>query len=363
MSPQVDEETPLLPPQQHETQRMPLPRLQFTLVLFLQFAEPLTSQVIYPFLPQLVRDIGITHGDETKVGHYSSLFFLTQAMTTLHWSRISDKVGRRPVILTGLFGLSVSMYCFGLSRTFWGLVLSRCLNGALNGNIGVIKRYFGYVDVMRTLRLIATFISILAEMTDTTNIAQAYAYMPVAWSSGSVLGPMIGGALARPADQFPNIFGHNEFLIKYPYFLPCVVPATFSAIAWLVTYLFLKETVKSPTLSFPRPFRWRKQTNAVKSSTADIATDSTANDVTTEIPDNNKPVPFRKLLNRRVLVAAGNYASLSLVDVMVRAIQLQLFNPCGAWWFRSSAGYDWKPALDIWIAEWYHPNLFLCQVA
>jgi MFS family permease len=52
-----------------------------------------------------------------------SLFFATQALTVLHWSRISDHIGRKPVILTGLFGLSISMYCFGLSRTFWGLVL------------------------------------------------------------------------------------------------------------------------------------------------------------------------------------------------------------------------------------------------
>jgi len=52
-----------------------------------------------------------------------SLFFLTQAFTVLHWSRISDRVGRKPVILTGLAGLAISMYCFGLSRTFWGLVV------------------------------------------------------------------------------------------------------------------------------------------------------------------------------------------------------------------------------------------------
>lgn len=61
-----------------------------------------------------------------------SLFFLTQAMTVLHWSKISDKVGRKPVILTGLFGLSVSMYCFGLSRTFWGLVLRYAVLSGFN---------------------------------------------------------------------------------------------------------------------------------------------------------------------------------------------------------------------------------------
>jgi len=51
-----------------------------------------------------------------------SLFFATQACTILHWSRLSDYIGRKPVILTGLFGLALSMYCFALSKTFWGLV-------------------------------------------------------------------------------------------------------------------------------------------------------------------------------------------------------------------------------------------------
>ena len=98
-----------------------------------------------------------------------SIFFATQAVTVLHWSRISDHVGRKPVILVGLAGLSLSMYCFGLSRTFWGLVLSRSLNGALNGNIGVIK-------------------SIMGEITDATNVARSFAYQPIAWSTGATLG-------------------------------------------------------------------------------------------------------------------------------------------------------------------------------
>ncbi|KAJ7114292.1 hypothetical protein C8R44DRAFT_556944, partial [Mycena epipterygia] len=112
------------------------PQFQLFIVLFLQLADPLTSQFIYPFAPQSIRDVGLTNGDETKGWvlrrTMQSLYYLTQAMTVLHWSSLSDRIGRKPVILLGLMGLSVSMYCFGLSRTFWGVVVSRSLNGALS---------------------------------------------------------------------------------------------------------------------------------------------------------------------------------------------------------------------------------------
>ncbi|KAF9048269.1 MFS general substrate transporter [Hymenopellis radicata] len=289
---QVDEESPLLRPQHAKPKRTPLPVFQLFIVLVLQLAEPLTSQVIYPFTPQLMRDIGVTHGDETKVGYYvglmQSLFFLTQACTVLHWSRLSDRIGRKPVILFGLCGLSLSMYCFGLSKTFPGLVMSRALNGALNGNIGVIK-------------------SMMAEMTDSTNIAQAYAYMPISWSTGAVLGPIIGGALSRPAEQFPELFGNSEFLKEYPYFLPCAIPATFSAIAWGVTYLFLKETARNTT--------------SVRSLLKRAPSSETTTKTSTPEDDEEKALPLRSLLIPKVVIAGGNYAMLSLLDISFRAIQ------------------------------------------
>ncbi len=91
---------------------------------------------------QLIRDIGVTNGEEATVGYYvgimasvllfpsdinlidtqQSVFFVAQAFTVLHWSSLSDRIGRKPVILTGLFGISLSMYCFGLSSTFVGLL-------------------------------------------------------------------------------------------------------------------------------------------------------------------------------------------------------------------------------------------------
>jgi hypothetical protein len=52
---------------------------------------------------------------------------------------------------------------------------------------------------------------------------------------------MIGGSLSRPTERFPDTFGNSEFLRNYPYFLPCAVSATFSAFAWFLTSVFLRE--------------------------------------------------------------------------------------------------------------------------
>ncbi|KAJ3531766.1 hypothetical protein NM688_g7528 [Phlebia brevispora] len=306
----TDEETPLLPDDQRKRKPSPLPWAQFSILLVLQLAEPLTNQVIYPFAPQLIRDIGVTHGDETRVGYYvglmQSLFFATQAMTVLHWSRLSDHIGRRPVVMVGLFGLSLSMYCFGLSKTFWGAVLSRSLNGALNGNIGVLK-------------------SMIAEITDSTNLAQAYAYLPIAWSTGGTLGPIIGGFLSRPAERFPQYFGKSAFMKEYPYFLACAVPATFSVCAWIVSWLFLKETVATPRSIHRILANWLSKENVTAQNVSAGQDNKVPSTVTILAVDEtslkNQPLPLRKLMVPPVLIAALNYACLALVDMCSRAIQ------------------------------------------
>jgi hypothetical protein len=49
----------------------PLPKLQLFVLLYIGLGEPITATVIYPFIVQLVRDTGVTGGDETKTGYYA----------------------------------------------------------------------------------------------------------------------------------------------------------------------------------------------------------------------------------------------------------------------------------------------------
>ena len=51
----------------------------------------------------------------------------------LQWGRASDRIGRKPVLLGGLLGLTLSMVGFGLARDYWALVLARCAEARSTG--------------------------------------------------------------------------------------------------------------------------------------------------------------------------------------------------------------------------------------
>ncbi|KAJ7585582.1 major facilitator superfamily multidrug-resistance, DHA1 sub-family [Mycena floridula] len=212
-------------PQQKK--RTPLPKFQLLVVILLQFAEPITATVIYPFIPQFVRNTGITQGDEAKVGYYAgiieSVFFLSECLSVYHWARASDRFGRKPVLLFGPLGLTLAMLGFGLSKAYWSLVVFRCAQGVFNGNIGISK-------------------TVVAEITDSTNIGEAFGFQPLMWCVGIIIGPLIGGLLSNPALSWPDVFGKFAFFSEYPYFLPCATAGFISFLAFLGGLFFLQET-------------------------------------------------------------------------------------------------------------------------
>ncbi|KAG1780679.1 major facilitator superfamily domain-containing protein [Suillus placidus] len=304
---QVEETRPLLQQSERPITRTPLPWDQFWIILFLQLSDPLAMQTLAPFIPQLVRDVGVTHGDESQVGHYvgilQSSYYTAQALTVLHWSQLSDHIGRKPLILTALFAIAVSMFSFGLSRTFVGLVVSRVICGAFNGSNGVVK-------------------SIVMDITDATNLPKAYGYMPLPWMIGNVFGPLVGGSLSRPADRFPEIFGRSELLKTYPYLLPCAVSAIFTSVAWLVTYFRFRESVSisTPLWKFIKgwflPQSYTKPFTHPESSHARLSDAWEAN--VEEVP--SKPLPLRAVLTPKVLVMAANCSTMALLHIALTSI-------------------------------------------
>ncbi|KAN0136219.1 efflux pump azaL [Lactarius tabidus] len=281
----ADEETPLLHDDGAQRKPTPLPKTQLFLLLLVRIAEPITSLSISPYISELVSELSIIGGDTRKVGYYTgmlmSIHYAAEAATVLQWSRFSDHIGRKPILLLGLMGSVVSTILFGLSRSFWALVLSRCLNGVLNGNLGVIK-------------------SMIAELTDETNVARGFSLLPMARAVGYIIGPFIGGVLSRPQDHWPNRFSH-PFWAEYPYFLPCLVAATYALISFIVTAMYLEETLEgSPSVRANLNISQKKRTS--------------------EVSKQDQPLPLRALLTRPVLLSVSSYAMIALLDMAAMAL-------------------------------------------
>ncbi|KIK48308.1 hypothetical protein CY34DRAFT_798414 [Suillus luteus UH-Slu-Lm8-n1] len=287
----TSETTPLVPSKKPKT---PLPKLQIGILMTLQLVEPIASMSIFPYINQLIRDLGITGGDDAAVGYYAgiieSLFFLAQTLTVLRWSRLSDHIGRKPVLLVGLSGSCISMLCFGLSTTFWGLVVSRCMCGVLNGNVSVMTTMVG-------------------ELTDSTNMAQGFALIPIMWCIGGFIGPLIGGTLARPQDNWPRLFAH-PFWSKYPYFLPCAAAACGLLVGFFVLLFFLEETLST------------KRRPKLTATTLNISNGPNSND--REGLSQTPNMPVRSLLTPTTIIPIANYAMLALLDIAFMAL-LPLF--------------------------------------
>jgi len=283
-----------LPSEASPKQRTPLPAGQLSILMFLRFTESASTFVIFPFINELLASV--TGGDVAKVGYYAGLMEsirqFVSLISVMYWSRTSDHIGRKPILLLGTFALAVSIFSFGLSSTFWGLVVSRCVFQAFNSNAGVIK-------------------SIVGEITDHSNSADAFALLHVPWAVGSSFGALTGGWLARPHDHFPNIF-HDEFWTSYPYFLPCLVMASLAIFACFVVGRYLRETVQAGRF-------YRRESDGSGLFEPLL---STARDVTSSQGDiSEEPVPLRSLMHRTVLTSIMNYTSIAALHASHNCIQ------------------------------------------
>ncbi|CAO3614052.1 unnamed protein product [Mucor hiemalis] len=203
----------------------PLPKVQMGVLAIILFSEPLTSSILFPFIYYMIKDFHISD-DEKDIGRYAgwitSIFFVAQFCTAIMWGKVSDRYGRRPVLLTGLIGNTISSCLFGLSKNLWWAIASRALCGVVNGNAGVAR-------------------SMVSEITDDTNKAKAFATFGFSYGMG-IIGPALGGYLSHPAENFPSIFGNCQFLKDFPYFLPCFTAAIGSMIGFIIGFFYLQES-------------------------------------------------------------------------------------------------------------------------
>ncbi|PVH67841.1 MFS multidrug transporter-like protein [Cadophora sp. DSE1049] len=203
------------------------PMRQMTTLALCRICEPIAFMSIFPYVYYMVKDFSITKNDSeisVYAGMVLSAFAFAEFSSGIAWGRLSDRIGRKPVLLTGLAGTALSMLIFGFAPSFPVALLARALGGLLNGNIGVLQ-------------------TIIAEMvTVKEHQSRAYTIMPFVWCLGSILGPTLGGALARPVLGYPYLFGEGTIWERFPYLLPNLVCTVIVSCGIVVGILFLEET-------------------------------------------------------------------------------------------------------------------------
>lgn len=138
------------------------------------------------------------------------------------WGWASDYVGRKPVIITCLTCSMIASIMLGMSHTLAMVLATRALTGLVSGNVGTIRTVVAEIVPERELQ------------------PRAFSIMPLVWTIGSIFGPSFGGALARPVEKYPKLFGKSVFLRMYPFALPNIIAAGFFVVGIAVAVLFLK---------------------------------------------------------------------------------------------------------------------------
>lgn len=111
----------------------------------MRLAEPIALTSIFPYAWPLVKKFQV--GDEKDASFYAGLlisaFALAESLTGMYWGSLSDRVGRKPVLLVGCTGTMLSLMMVGFASNIWIALAGRAIGGFLNGNIGVIQTMVG----------------------------------------------------------------------------------------------------------------------------------------------------------------------------------------------------------------------------
>ncbi|MFC0272071.1 MFS transporter [Metabacillus herbersteinensis] len=148
--------------------------------------------LVIPILPFYIERFG---ADASVLGFLVAIFAFMQFIFAPIWGRMSDRVGRKPLITLGLFGFAAAEFVFGFATDLWMLFLSRILAGVFGAAI------------------MPTAMAYVSDVTTPENRGQGMGILGAAMGLGIVVGPGIGGWLAEYDLSYPFIFAGGAALI------------------------------------------------------------------------------------------------------------------------------------------------------
>jgi len=157
---------------------------RLTIIFLTVFIDLIGFGIVLPLLPFYATDFG---ADPMIIGLLVAMHPAMQFLFGPIWGRLSDRIGRRPILLLGLVGSGFSYLLFGLATNLTWLFASRIMQGIAGANIPVAQAY-------------------IADSTDLENRTRGMGLVGAAFGLGFIAGPAIGGVLVNLGYAAPGFF-------------------------------------------------------------------------------------------------------------------------------------------------------------
>lgn len=173
-------------------------------IILVVFIDLLGFSLILPLLPYYAETF---QANQTVTGILIASYALMQLIGAPILGRLSDRFGRRPVLLVSVFGTFLGFLLLGFANALWMLFASRILDGLTGGNLSVAQAY-------------------ISDVTDEKSRSKGLGMVGAAFGLGFIIGPVTGGLLSQ-----------------WGYAVPAFAAAAISFINLILIYAWLPESL------------------------------------------------------------------------------------------------------------------------
>ncbi|MCX6059818.1 MAG: MFS transporter [Chloroflexi bacterium] len=175
-------------------------------IILVVFIDLLGFSLILPLLPYYAKTF---NANQTTTGILIASYALMQLIGAPILGRLSDRFGRRPILLLSVFGTFLGFLLLGFANALWMLFASRIIDGLTGGNLSVAQAY-------------------ISDVTDAKDRSKGLGMIGAAFGLGFIIGPVTGGLLSQ-----------------WGYAVPAFAAAAISLINLVLIYAWLPESLTS----------------------------------------------------------------------------------------------------------------------
>lgn len=200
------------------------------ILFFILFLVMVGFGIIIPIMPFFLVKLG---GNASILGLFMATYSLMHFLFAPFWGRLSDRIGRRPVILIGLSGYGITFILFGLVSELWMMFAVRILSGAISS------------------ATLPTAMAYIADTTSENERSRSIGLMSAAMGLGLIFGPALGGWLGQQGFALPFFIAGGLALATWPFaytYLPETLCSAGATIA-VNTNVLSPRAITSPLFS------------------------------------------------------------------------------------------------------------------